>query len=376
MGAAVLGGVFWFVIARLLDVESYGQISYYISIGSILAVIGSLGLGTALTTFVAKGEKDFALHANSLALLIGLVSGVLVSFIDVSLGLFVAASIFFNMSVSYFLGRRRYQVYSGVALGARALQLVLSVALFVVLGFQGIILGYALAMLLFSFGFLYSLRRFRLKFEAVLNHKNFVAHTYGTNLLQVSSMYLDKIVIGSIFGFGLLGIYTISSQFLLLLATLPGALFQYLLPQNSAGLSTLKIKRTSLLGAFVLSIVGLLGAPIVISTFFPDYSDSIPLAQVMMLALVPYTFTVIARAEFFAKERSRNVLQGMSIFILGLVVVQITLGSLIGSVGLAFAIVTAYGLEATYLWSSRRRNSTSISNDPLSAMTGKSMVKE
>ena len=354
-GSALILAILWISTAGVLDVESYGLISYYIAIGSILAVIGSLGLGLAVTTFVAKGDKDFGLQANSLAILLGLASGALVSLIDLSLGFFVTATIFFNMSISYLLGTRRYHSYFWVLIGVRTIQIFLVMSLFFLLGFGGILIGYALGLVPFSFALFSSVRGIRLRFGAILNHRRFVLDSYGTSILRISSIYVDKVFIGLIFGFGWLGVYTISSQFLLFFTTLPTAIFHYILAQKSAGLDTERIKNLSLISAFLLSIISVLAVPIIISNFFVGYSDSIELAQVMMLAIVPYTIASTTRAELFADEKSRIAIQGMAIFIVSVVMLQIILGSFIGLVGLAIAVVVASTLEAIYLWGKARQ---------------------
>jgi len=353
-----LGGLFWFVVAGVLDVEIYGMLSYLLALGSTLAVIGSLGLGTAVTTFVAKGDKEFARDAFSLTLLLSLISGVAVAFLDPILGLYVAAAILFSLNLSHLLGKRKYLAYSFTSLLGRGFQVIFSLVLFFALGFIGLIIGYSLALLLASFNILASVKEFRFRFRAVVRHKKFVIDSFGTNLLRTSSFSADKILIASLFGFSILGSYTISSQFFLLLSIVPSMLFQYLLPESSAGISILKIKRISLLGASTLSVIGFLVSPLLITMFFPKYADSILLSQVIILALTPYTYSAISRAELFANERSRIVLKSMLLFVLLMLFFQAFLGSLVGTIGLGYALVLAYSLEALYLWLSKKTHKT------------------
>ena len=355
IGSAAIGAAFWFVIAVLIDVEGYGEFSYYIAIGSILAIMGSIGLETANMTFIPKGEKRFIVQGGSLVFILGILVGAIGALINPGLGLFVSSLIFFNMSLSLLLGRRRYRAYSVVSIGAKSFQLVVSLVLFSILGFGGILLGYSLALLTFSFTFLMSLKGFRLEFGSVVNHRNFIVHTYATSLLQIFSLHLDKILIGGILGFSVLGIYTIGSQFLFLLATLPGAIYQYLLPQRAAGFRTVNIKKMSLGLSLILSLVGFVAAPILIENFLPRFSGSIPMAQIMLLALLPLTFTTLSRAELFATEKSRIVVEGLSMFILSLVGAQLALWSFVGAIGLAMALAIAVTSEAIYLFIRIRR---------------------
>lgn len=345
-----LAGVFWFLLARLIEVEAYGRISYLVALGYLIAVVSSLGLGTAVTTFRAKGDEEFTRDANSLTLLLGLVSGFIISLVRLDLGLFVLGAIFYEMSLSNLLGERKYRLFSVVLIGARVLQIGVPLALFFLIREPGILLGYAIALLAFSVTFLLALRGFRLGFRSLINHGGFVLNTYAANTLRVASIFLDKIIVGPIFGYAVLGVYTISSQFLLLFATIPIALFQYLLPENSAGQNTSKISSYGILSAILLTVVGILTSPIMIMTFFPNFAASIPLAQVMMLALVPITYTSTKRAQLLAENKSKHFLVGMLIFVSTLILGMTILGFSLGPVGLAIGVTIAFTVEALFLF--------------------------
>lgn len=352
--STILAGFFWLLLAGLLSIENYGELSYSISLAVILAAFGSLGLETSVMTFISKGEKDFGTHANSLVLFLGMISGLIVSIFSIGIGILVASTVFFSMSQAYLLGQRRYRTYAGFAIAAKSLQILLSLVLFSVVGFAGILIGYSMAFAIFSFPFYLSLRDFRRNFISIIGrHRNFVFHTFGTHLLSIGSLYLDKIVIGIIFGFQILGIYTIGSQVFLLLAMLPNAIFYYLLPQKSAGYQGNSVKRMTLIFSSVLSVAGILSTPYMLMIFFAQYTQSIPVVQVFMLAVPLYSYVLLTRSEYFAQEKSRHVLQGISLFLVIMIPTQAIFGSLFGTIGLPIAIVLGYGVEATYLriWS-------------------------
>ncbi len=79
MGASLLGGLFWFVLASLLDVESYGLTNYYISLASVFSAIALLGMDATIITFMAKGERRIWNQANSLVLISGLSVAIILS---------------------------------------------------------------------------------------------------------------------------------------------------------------------------------------------------------------------------------------------------------------------------------------------------------
>ena len=53
----VIGGIFWFYIASIVEVDEYGKISYVLAAAGITAVISLLGSSTSITVFTMKGRK-------------------------------------------------------------------------------------------------------------------------------------------------------------------------------------------------------------------------------------------------------------------------------------------------------------------------------
>jgi hypothetical protein len=64
MGAAVLGGLFWFILAGLLPVDSYGLLNYYIAIANIFLRHRSFRHGRHSNHFPSKRRKNGSLPSN------------------------------------------------------------------------------------------------------------------------------------------------------------------------------------------------------------------------------------------------------------------------------------------------------------------------
>ena len=45
---SAIGGLFWIVLATLMDAEAYGEIGYYLSIASIVGVSATLGASNTI----------------------------------------------------------------------------------------------------------------------------------------------------------------------------------------------------------------------------------------------------------------------------------------------------------------------------------------
>ena len=52
-----IGGLFWFYVAALVQVEEYGEINYLLAIAGIAGTISMLGAGSSVTIYTAKKEN-------------------------------------------------------------------------------------------------------------------------------------------------------------------------------------------------------------------------------------------------------------------------------------------------------------------------------
>ena len=100
MGSSVIAAFFWFILASLLKVDNYGLANYYIAIATIFAGVGTIGLNMTVTTYLAKGENKLLNEANSLTLIAGVASALVLSVFQWASGLLAASMIFFGMTAA------------------------------------------------------------------------------------------------------------------------------------------------------------------------------------------------------------------------------------------------------------------------------------
>jgi len=167
------------------------------------------------------------------------------------------------------------------------------------------------------------------------------------------SQSLDKIIIGFLFGFSILGIYQLSFQLLMMLKLLPAGIYRYLLPQESMGMNSRVIKRIGMGSSILAASLGLFATPWFLSTYFPNFNESIELVQIMSLSVIPNTAVAIRSAELLGKERSREVLFGSLISVATLISGIILIGSALGSIGLAIAVTLSQFTQAIFLLTRR-----------------------
>jgi len=173
-------------------------------------------------------------------------------------------------------------------------------------------------------------------------------NSWFSRLSQILFWWGDKLLIGSLFGFSLLASYQFATQYLLLLETFPRSLSQYLLPQESEGKKNKKLKILSPIAASLIALGSIITIPYGINTFLPEYHDSILSSQIMSIAIIPLSISMIQQSEFMGKEKSSVVLIG-SILQTGVYFSLITwLGQAFGLMGIAIGFLAAATLRVVY----------------------------
>lgn len=355
--ASILGALFWFVLASILATEDYGRLNYYLAIAFILSSVSLLGLNTTVITYVAKGVEKIRYQANLVVLfsnsIIFLLLLIFMNYLPLSL-LFIAIG-FFTMSVAELLGRRLYKKYSFLVIAQRASQIALSIGLYFVIGWDGILIGYAIAALIFSYRFFRSFRNFSITISELKPRFAFMTHSYSLGLSQSLTAYADKLIIAPLFGFAILGLYQLGFQFLMFLAIIPTSLYQYLLPQESAGVERRKVRFAGLVASVILSIIFFAASPFVIKGLFPNYIESIPATQVMSFGIIPMAINSIINSRLLGREKSKPVFIGAIIYLASLTLMLYMLGSTFGLIGLGTSVVISLSLQSISLWIMNRR---------------------
>lgn len=351
LGANVLGAFFWLMLASILNVDDYGLANYFLAIANVSAGVGILGLNLTLITYLAKGEKNLLYEVNSFTLLSGTVIALILSLFNWTAGIVAATAIFFNMTLSELLGTKNYRKYAFISIAQQITQITLSLLLYSLLGITGILLGYFLGYIIFSYNYLHSIsKNFTLKFDHLKEKRNFALHSYGYNLIgKRLANYFDKVLIGAIFGYYALGLYQLGFQFFMFLTIIPMSLSQYLLPEESGGKHKKEIKIIGLTLSIVVAITAYLTTPYLIQNLFPAFIDSIPLIKVMSLAIIPSTIVAILTATQLGKEKSRTVFISGLLYLTSLITGLIILEKIMGILGFALAIIVAQTLQAVYL---------------------------
>jgi len=233
--ANAITGIFWIYLASIITTEEYGKISYFIAIASIASVISFLGAGNTIVIYTAK-----KIPIQSTVSLISSVSSIVVSivlfliFYNLGVSLYIIGYVIFGIAMHDVLGNKLYKDYSKFFIIQRILLVVFALLLYYIFGYQGVIIGFALSFFPFIIHTFKVLKKSKIDFGLFKPKFGFMMNSYSLDLSKVFSNYTDRLIIFSLFGFGLLGNYQLGIQFLMVLSILPTVVFTYMLPQEAS----------------------------------------------------------------------------------------------------------------------------------------------
>jgi len=350
LSAAILG-VYWIYLASLLEIESYGEVSYLIAIAGIVSIASLLGAPTTMLVYTSKEIK-----IQSTLFFLTLISGGLTSivlfliFFNIGMSVYVIGSIAFSLTINELLGRKLFQRYSKYMIIQRLLLVVLSIGLYYLIGIEGIILGYGLSYTPYLKIAFTQLRNSKINFSLLKPRYKFMTNNYMIDLSRVLSFSTDKLIIAPLFGFAFLGNYQFGVQILTLLIMVPTIVYQYVLPHDARGNPNKKLKVLTVIISAGLAILTIIIAPLIIPVTLPKFNESIEIIQILSIALVPRAISLMYISKFLGTEHSKIVITSSGLYLLVQVVSIILLGELFGIIGVASSLILAASSESIFLF--------------------------
>ena len=338
--SSLIYGLFWIFLASLFTNEEYGELGFFMSVAYMGSGIALLGLGGTILVYEAKNQNIFP--ASFVIILISSTVASIVAFVLTQN--ILASLLLFGLTIFFIIlpvlnAKKRYRDYSIHLILRAIITVILSFIFFQFFGIYGILLGYFIASLMVIKELRSLLKNKEIDFSILRSKFNFTAFSFGNRVSQILLSYGDKILIGSIFGFSMLGNYYFAFQVFMLLDTIPRSILLYLVPQEAEGKKNKKLKITSIIAAGIISVIAIILTPIGVMALVPQYQDSIIPIQILSVAIIPLSISGIQQSEFLGKENSKFVLVG-SVFQSALYLVLIVLlGSNYGLLGIAFGFL-------------------------------------
>ena len=351
-----ISAIFWIYLAALLGAENYGELGFYISIASVVTSLSFIGGPAAITVLVAKKIKiESTIYLVSISATIISAIVLYFAFINIGLSIYVLGAVIYNLSVSELLGRKSYRKYSIYFILQKILFVILSLILYYVMGPNGVLVGTGLSFMPFLIQIYSGFKNQSIDFKLLKTKWKFITNNFFIDLSIILNNQIDRLIIGPIFGFTILGNYYLALQVLNVLAIIPEIVKKYTIPEDSSGVNTTKIKIITVGFSIILALVGVLIIPKIIPIFFPEFSQSTELIPLISLTIIPATISGLYNSKFLAHEKSNYVVVvniiSTSVLVLGVII----LGQLLGIVGLAYSFLLSNSIKAALYFSLNKK---------------------
>ena len=345
-----IGAIFWFYLATLVSPDEYGQIHYFLGIAAMGQLFSLIATPNAVTVYVAKNIK---IHSTLffISILAGIISSIIIFLIffrfDVSL--LVLCYIIFEFANGFLLGKKIFSTYSKFFLAQKILTVIFGLGFYFLFGFEWIILGLSLSFIPYIWIIVKEFRITKINFALLKPRKGFIINNYGLNISSAVGAQIDKIIIVPILGFELLGNYSLAMQFLVILFLFPTIVFKYVLTQDASNLDTGNLKKFSILGAVVLTAIGIIVLPTLISILFPKFIDATIAIQIMSLGIIPATIGIFYESKLLSLEKGKFPVISKSIGVVVLISGFLILGPIYGIIGLSVMVVISSLSETVFI---------------------------
>ena len=346
--ASTIGNaVFWMFFAILLTTEEYGELGYVFGIVYVGYAFGSLGIERLIVVYGVK-NKEILQPAYALTIISSITVPVISYLItqDLGISLLIFSAIIWMPYVAEINSRKKYLSYAKAIILYRIFFLSFSFILYFIIGFEGILIGAALAAFMSFKWIIRFIKNKKISITTLRSKSHFMIFSYVSLITITFFFWGDKIVIGPVFGFEVLGYYTFASHYAYLLNSIPLSLMVYLLPQEAQNIQNKKLKKYAVIFSAILILILILLAPHIVNNFFPKFNESIPSMQVMTLGILPWIVSTIFESTFLGKGKSIYVLYATGSLTGSYLVLLIILGFEFGLIGLSFAFLISSIIRA------------------------------
>lgn len=334
---------FWFYLANILEVANFGQVHFFLGIAGMAYIISLVGTPYSITVYVAK-KINLESTLVFLSIVIGIISSLvlLVIYQRVDISILVLGYIIFESSASYMLGKKQFVKNTKFLLIQKSLMVIFAISLFHVFGLEGIILGFALSFIHYIWIIIKIFKNQNTDFKIFKEKQKFVFNNYFMNVIGGIRGQIDKIIIGPLIGFEILGNYALALLAYSGLMIFSNAMFKYILPHQTTKTLNKKIEFIGIAISVGIAILGTIVGPILTEEFFPKYSESIISIQIISWAVVPSTISLIISSKFLGDEKSGQIFISRIIMLGVLTVGILILGTFYSTSGASIAFVLSH----------------------------------
>lgn len=342
--SSAIAAIFWLYFATVLGPHSDGQITYLLSIAGIIGGIAAFGSNQTLMVLSAKKiEVENSIYI--IALGVGSISSVILFLFAQELGpsLVIIGQIMLTVVTGSLLGKKLFFKYSKFVIIQKVLMIIFGLLFYHLFQDQGILIGMGISYFPFIIEIIRSFKNSKIDFTLLKQKQNFVINNFMLSLAATMYSSLDKLVIVPVFGYAILGNYSLGYQFFFMLNIIPLVVQKYVIPHQVTGTQNVKLKKIMVLLSIAIAVLGSVVGPEVISHIFPKFTESENIIRIMSWAIIPVTINaIIFYPKFWANEKNHNVTITTSVIVIIQVIGILTLGPKYSTNGIAYAFLIAH----------------------------------
>lgn len=349
-GVFILGGsdiiaggitaIFWLYVATLMEVQSYGEISYIIAIAGIASTVSLIGSTNTLPVYIAK-NIPIQSTIYFISIIISIVASIisLVIFFSFEIPIFILGLIVSGLAMSEITGKKLYAVYAKYIITQKILMVILGIGLFYIIGPDGVILGLAMSCFIYSKIIFKVFQDVKIDFGLIRERIKFILSSYSIALAGITSISIGKLIIAPLLGFTILGNYHLALQFITAFFLFPQIIYKYTLPHDASGASNTKLKIISVLSTIGFTIIIIFTSPIIIPVFFPKYLEVVNVVQILSFSLIPTMIGTLFSSKYMGNEKTNWLIFSLILNIVSQIIGMLYLGKVYGVSGIAVAYV-------------------------------------
>ena len=347
----IIAGSFWMILPILLPSEDFGMLNYFLAISSFSFTMTLFSTRDTITVYSSK-----SVQISSTLFFLCLVSGtaaLIVTYIlfsKIEIGILALFFILNDLGLGILLGRSQHKKYVQYVISQKILVLIFGLSFFYLFGVDGILFGFILSYLHFSYLIYKEFSISKIDFKLLKTHFGFIFNNYIINIAGSFRSHLDKIIIGSFLSFSILGNYSLSVQLFSLMMLVTNSIYKYTLSLDSRGIDTKKIKSYAIYLSIIISMLGFFILPLIIPFVFPKYLAAIDSIRIISLTVIPATVGQILSSKLLGNEKSRQILQGRILSAGVMVSLLILLGNTYELIGISLAFLLSTTSYSIYLF--------------------------
>ncbi len=345
-----ISALFWLYLATLLEVESYGEVSYLLAIAGMVSTISLLGSKYTIGVYVPKHiqlESALFLIVIIFSSILSLV--ILLIYHSVGLSLYVIGASIFTLGSSEIIAKKLYMNYPKYLIAQKVLMVTLSVGLYLWIGIEGIIFGISLSFFIYTTIMIKTFKVIKIDFSLLRPRLGFLINSYLMDIFGNLGKQIDKLLLAPLLGFALLGNFQLGIQFISMFQMLPLIVLKYTLPHDASGNPNNNLKIVTILVSFCFTILIFFLAPLIIPIFFQKFVHVVEIIQILSPSLVLFSITITLFSKFLGNEHSKIILISSSLFSVSFVVIILLIGNTLDVVGIAIVYVVSMTISTTFL---------------------------